>query len=240
MGKPKKKSVSFEKAQGDTEDVGKVTSESTKKASKGAIPQLKNRLVVFPLHNIIVVITMFHLGLVNNVYETMMKGFVTLASLQVVYNYILLQNQADSKKSKQNTNGPLLIFGSIVISILLVVPLYVLLVILGAPFMSYTKETLALCLHLSLLVFNPLLVLYKFDFNQFKLLFVQDKIYNRIFTHPILSASLMVIITTWLGVIPIPLDWDRPWQQWPITLLVGGYLGTIIGSIISIAMPQSQ
>lgn len=240
MGKPKKKSVSFEKVHGDAEDAGKATTDTTKKASNGAIPRVKNRLMVFPIHNLIVLVTMFHIGLVNNVYETMMKGFVTLASLQVVYNYILLQNVADSKKSKQNTNGPLLIFGSMLISVILVVPLYVLLVILGAPFMSYTKETVALCLHLSFLVFNPLLVLYKFDFSHFNLVFVQDKIYNKIFTHPVLSASLMAIITAWLGVIPIPLDWDRPWQQWPITLLVGGYLGTLIGSAVSLGLPRSE
>lgn len=33
-------------------------------------------------------------------------------------------------------------------------------------------------------------------------------------------------IGTWAGAIPIPLDWDRPWQQWPLTCVggcVGGY-----------------
>jgi len=37
------------------------------------------------------------------------------------------------------------------------------------------------------------------------------------------------LIGLWLGAIPIPLDWDRPWQQWPITCVVGTLLGHVIG-----------
>lgn len=33
----------------------------------------------------------------------------------------------------------------------------------------------------------------------------------------------------WLGAVPIPLDWDREWQKWPVTIVVGVYLGYIIG-----------
>ena len=24
---------------------------------------------------------------------------------------------------------------------------------------------------------------------------------------------------------PIPLDWDRAWQAWPVTVVAGGYMG---------------
>jgi len=32
---------------------------------------------------------------------------------------------------------------------------------------------------------------------------------------------------SWIGVIPIALDWDRPWQAWPLTpafCAIGGYI----------------
>lgn len=39
---------------------------------------------------------------------------------------------------------------------------------------------------------------------------------------------------TWLGAIPIPLDWDRPWQIWPITCVIGASIGHSIGSLASV------
>ena len=35
----------------------------------------------------------------------------------------------------------------------------------------------------------------------------------------------------WLGAIPISLDWNRPWQRWPLTPLFGGLLANILGLI---------
>ena len=28
-----------------------------------------------------------------------------------------------------------------------------------------------------------------------------------------------------LGQVPIPLDWDREWQKWPVTIVTGAYIG---------------
>ena len=33
----------------------------------------------------------------------------------------------------------------------------------------------------------------------------------------------------YLGAIPIPLDWDRPWQEWPTTCVVGTLVGHVLG-----------
>ncbi len=40
------------------------------------------------------------------------------------------------------------------------------------------------------------------------------------------------IVGAWLGAVPIPLDWDRPWQLWPISCVIGTLLGYIIGLVI--------
>ena len=37
-------------------------------------------------------------------------------------------------------------------------------------------------------------------------------------------------IGAWLGAVPIPLDWDREWQKWPVTIVAGIYLGYFIGA----------
>lgn len=36
----------------------------------------------------------------------------------------------------------------------------------------------------------------------------------------------------WIGAIPIPLDWDREWQKWPVTILTGLYCGAVVGKLV--------
>lgn len=38
-------------------------------------------------------------------------------------------------------------------------------------------------------------------------------------------------IGAWLGAVPIPLDWDRPWQVWPLTCVLGTFGGSIVAQI---------
>lgn len=37
----------------------------------------------------------------------------------------------------------------------------------------------------------------------------------------------------WLGAIPIALDWDREWQAWPVTVLVGVIGGWAVGRMLT-------
>ncbi|KFO92136.1 Phosphatidylinositol-glycan biosynthesis class F protein [Buceros rhinoceros silvestris] len=41
------------------------------------------------------------------------------------------------------------------------------------------------------------------------------------------------VLGAWLGAFPIPLDWDRPWQVWPISCSLGATLGYTAGLIIA-------
>jgi GPI ethanolamine phosphate transferase 2/3 subunit F len=36
----------------------------------------------------------------------------------------------------------------------------------------------------------------------------------------------------WLGAIPMALDWDRDWQAWPVTVMVGCYGGWALGKTL--------
>lgn len=42
------------------------------------------------------------------------------------------------------------------------------------------------------------------------------------------------IFGAWLGAIPIPLDWDRSWQIWPLTCVIGCYFGAFLGQIVTL------
>ncbi|KAF9614224.1 hypothetical protein IFM89_016069 [Coptis chinensis] len=41
------------------------------------------------------------------------------------------------------------------------------------------------------------------------------------------------IIGAWLGAWPMPLDWERPWQEWPICVSYGAVAGYTVGMVVS-------
>ncbi|KAF4124313.1 GPI ethanolamine phosphate transferase 2/3 subunit F [Geosmithia morbida] len=49
----------------------------------------------------------------------------------------------------------------------------------------------------------------------------------------VFGGLLGAALGSWLGAVPIPLDWDRPWQTWPVTIVVGMYIGNaVLGSLL--------
>ncbi|KFQ33999.1 Phosphatidylinositol-glycan biosynthesis class F protein [Mesitornis unicolor] len=46
-------------------------------------------------------------------------------------------------------------------------------------------------------------------------------------------TTLGSILGAWFGAFPIPLDWDRPWQVWPISCSLGATFGYVAGLIIA-------
>ncbi|KAH7283576.1 hypothetical protein KP509_34G014500 [Ceratopteris richardii] len=41
------------------------------------------------------------------------------------------------------------------------------------------------------------------------------------------------VIGAWFGAWPMPLDWERPWQEWPVSVTYGMAAGYFAGEIIS-------
>lgn len=105
-----------------------------------------------------------------------------------------------------------------------------LLILFGAPAASYVPHTFLCAVHISLLSVLPLVYVYNLDANIWK-----DIIAVRLPLNGVYGASVGTWVGAWLGAIPIPLDWDRPWQQWPITILMGAYFGTALGTMIGAA-----
>lgn len=46
--------------------------------------------------------------------------------------------------------------------------------------------------------------------------------------------AIGAVCGAWAGAYPIALDWDRPWQAWPLTPAFGAILGYILGSFNAI------
>ncbi|XP_042981236.1 uncharacterized protein LOC122310977 isoform X3 [Carya illinoinensis] len=73
------------------------------------------------------------------------------------------------------------------------------------------------------------------------------KDWQRIFAQtncrPIGSLDFMIclpahgaIIGAWLGAWPMPLDWERPWQEWPICVSYGAMAGYLVAIVVSFSL----
>lgn len=186
--------------------------------------------LVLPVHLLLIINYMFKQGLTASPFETMVHGAILLGFIQVCYCSHLLIVSTEAPK-KRDIKGSIVmgIFG-LVFSLFVASPLmFVALILFGAPLYDYLRATFILGIHLSFLIVYPIVVCFQFDFDKIYGMALSPALFERIFTNPILCGSFFSVIGTWLGVIPIPLDWDRPWQQWPITLLSGAYGGYALG-----------
>jgi phosphatidylinositol glycan class F len=108
---------------------------------------------------------------------------------------------------------------------------------MGAPLLTDVIRTFLFSIYIVFIGFTPIIIslkgnlkeIYDFIFqNEFYLIRSDSKKF--FFMKNLVWAT---IIGAWLGAIPIPLDWDRWWQRWPITCLVSSTIGAGISIIIS-------
>ncbi|ANM58544.1 phosphatidylinositol-glycan biosynthesis class F-like protein [Arabidopsis thaliana] len=61
-----------------------------------------------------------------------------------------------------------------------------------------------------------------------------------IIEHMLLVPAYGAIIGGWFGAWPMPLDWERPWQEWPICVCYGAIGGYIGGQMVSLLTLLSE
>ncbi|XP_015179128.1 PREDICTED: phosphatidylinositol-glycan biosynthesis class F protein [Polistes dominula] len=122
-------------------------------------------------------------------------------------------------------------FKFVIISIILSIIYYFIIVIFGAPIFSQHEETTMLTIILTCLTFVPASLHLGVDTAVSILTGTEIIKHNEL-----IDAAKIVVKTTllgsWLGAIVIPLDWDRPWQVWPIPCVIGALLGYTIAHFI--------
>ena len=196
---------------------------------------LKLGVASFPIHGLLVLLGMYSGGLTQNVKPVLSRGLATLTVLQLVYGYLVAVNTelASSKKKIKSENVPLLVSGAMVIAYAATLPVFVVMILMGAPLSSHITETALFAGHFSVLVLFPMLVFHRFETDAIFSVITAANGTSVILKNPILLSIVGAVLGTWVGVFPIPLDWDRDWQQWPITLLTGAYIGATVGSAAS-------
>ncbi|EED19770.1 GPI-anchor biosynthesis protein (Pig-F), putative [Talaromyces stipitatus ATCC 10500] len=138
------------------------------------------------------------------------------------------KRHASSHKSDTLSQKFTASFISLTLTFLLGTPvLSILLILFGAPFTTHTAHTVLCAAHMALLTVMPLVYVHGVDSLVWKQVWAFARPADALW-----GGALGACVGAWLGAVPIPLDWDRPWQAYPITILTGAYLGFAIGQLL--------
>ncbi|KAF9924755.1 hypothetical protein BGZ65_008167 [Modicella reniformis] len=180
-----------------------------------------------------------------SLFWTIAALFVFQTTVGLVQSYLHSSNQqaATVKKGKSSSrlSSSSSLLASIVIGTMGTAVCYAFVVLFGAGFIHQAMETALLACYLSLLSFYPASFVLKGDLTSWLRIFVHNS--PQTYTETALYCQgMMAIFGAWLGSIVIPLDWDRPWQVWPVPCVLGAILfysiGAIVGLVVSVVMRQ--
>lgn len=111
-------------------------------------------------------------------------------------------------------------------------PLFILSLVLGAPLWPYSQlpHTLLLAVHVALLAFMPIFYTHGVDSGAWRDVMAAWLPFDNA---GVWAGTIGCFLGGWLGAVPIALDWDREWQKWPCTVLIGIVLGWAVGRLLT-------
>ncbi|KAJ2823292.1 Glycosylphosphatidylinositol (GPI) anchor assembly protein [Coemansia erecta] len=103
-------------------------------------------------------------------------------------------------------------------------------ILFGAPATTHYSETLMAAVNVSLLAVTPAVLTLEPSFSMWRraLLSAEPKSIPEKWAAGFFWCTM---VTTWAAAYFIPMDWERPWQRWPIPIVGGAFLGYIISLV---------
>jgi GPI ethanolamine phosphate transferase 2/3 subunit F len=101
------------------------------------------------------------------------------------------------------------------------------LVLFGAPLTTHVSLTALCAAHMATLAIMPLVYVHGVDAQRWR-----DVAALMSPTDEVFGAACGTMVGAWIGAVPIPLDWDREWQRWPVTIVSGAYAGWAVGKVL--------
>ncbi|KAK4138044.1 PIG-F-domain-containing protein, partial [Trichocladium antarcticum] len=181
-------------------------------------------------------------ALVADPVSTMASTLPLTAALQIGYAVLCLpvagSSQSGAKaarkprpgEKKREGAGPNPIATALlalVLTLLVTPPLYAVTVLFGAPFLTHTAHTFLCAAHFAVLTLLPLFYVHGVDAAAWAAVGGCAAPLDETF-----GGLVGGVAGAWLGAVPIPLDWDRDWQRWPVTILCGLYGGYVVGRVL--------
>ncbi|PGH08844.1 hypothetical protein AJ79_05848 [Helicocarpus griseus UAMH5409] len=192
-------------------------------------------------------------ALVDDPVSTLLGALPLLALLQGVYAVVCLPAAGGSGESSSSSSGkgkgsgggggkkrphgghghgeggkiiPALL--SLSLPLLLGTPLLSLLLCLfGAPFTTHIPHTILCAAHMALLAGTSLIYVHGTDGAVWREIWGISRAIDAVW-----GAAVGTGLGAWFGAVPIPLDWDRPWQAYPVTIITGAYVGYVLGGLV--------
>ncbi|ORY63033.1 GPI biosynthesis protein family Pig-F [Pseudomassariella vexata] len=100
-------------------------------------------------------------------------------------------------------------------------------VLFGAPLLTHLPHTSLCSLYLSLLGLFPLFYTHGVSNKEWLEILGARAPFDEAF-----GGLMGGCVGAWVGAVPIPLDWDREWQKWPVTILCGVFGGYVLGKLV--------
>eukprot|EP00257_Ricinus_communis_P024640 XP_025012054.1 phosphatidylinositol-glycan biosynthesis class F protein isoform X4 [Ricinus communis] len=107
-------------------------------------------------------------------------------------------------------------------------------IVLGSPVgIQYLSKTVNWSLLMSLFTFVPAASVFGSSWSHWHRIFAHSKP-NGSLEYMICMPAHGAVIAAWFGAWPMPLDWERPWQEWPICVTYGAMIGYLVGMLVSL------
>ncbi|OTA70319.1 hypothetical protein K449DRAFT_8834 [Hypoxylon sp. EC38] len=136
----------------------------------------------------------------------------------------------EKKKAGPESTGPNIAVTTLIALILSAIAtlgLYAILVLFGAPFLTHVSHTFLCSAHLAILALFPLFYARGVSSKDWLEILSARAPFDEAF-----GGLVGACLGAWCGAVPIPLDWDREWQKWPVTILCGIYAGYLTGKLL--------
>ncbi|OMO81671.1 GPI biosynthesis protein Pig-F [Corchorus capsularis] len=109
-------------------------------------------------------------------------------------------------------------------------------IVLGAPTpVEYLEKTFNWSFLMSAFTFAPAAAVYGSSSTDWHRIYGWKQTKETI-DYMICLPAYGAVIGAWLGALPMPLDWERPWQEWPICVTYGAIAGYVVGCVGSWAV----
>lgn len=177
---------------------------------------------------------LYNIGHYSTIYVPIIIVLAEFIKLFISFSIEDVTFGSKENKNKRNFSKVKIkeIFKSIGVIISIIGIYYVIAVMFGAPIILKYEETLMISILVSSLTVIPSCL--NVGSNQTLSFLVGKPETSNLISDMILQYIQLTFVGTWLGAIVIPLDWDRPWQEWPVPCCIGAIGGYVFSHVVTL------